>query len=124
VTMITEHVRSRLGAQICASLVAADGFLPVITLTPTWETAVLDGVVAEGDDRRFVMAPSKVRDLLSGLRGKIQKHATPTTWPAVLVATEIRPFVRSLLERVSPMTPVISHAELHRKVSIKTIDQV
>ncbi|CAO3435747.1 flagellar biosynthesis protein FlhA [Azospirillum argentinense] len=124
ITLVTEHVRARLGQQICQSLTAPDGFVPVIVLTPRWEQALQQSVIAEGEDRRFAMPPTQVQEFLTVLRITIQKHATPQVWPALLVGAEVRPFVRSLLERVSPMTPVISHAELHRKVSVKTIDQV
>ncbi|WP_114861739.1 flagellar biosynthesis protein FlhA [Azospirillum brasilense] len=124
ITLVTEHVRVRLGQQICQSLTAPDGFVPVIVLTPRWEQALQQSVIAEGEDRRFAMPPTQVQEFLTALRITIQKHATPQVWPALLVGAEVRPFVRSLLERVSPMTPVISHAELHRKVSVKTIDQV
>jgi len=124
ITLITEHVRTRLGPQICQGLAGPDGFVPVIALTPRWEQALLENIVVEGDDRRFVMPPSQVQEFLTAVRLKIQKHATPQVWPALLVGAEVRPFVRSLLERVSPMTPVLSHAELHRKAALKTIDQV
>jgi len=124
ITMITEHVRTRLGQQICQSLTASDGFVPVIALTPRWEQALIENIVTDGEDRRFAMPPSQVQEFLTAVRTRIQKHASPQVWPALLVGAEVRPFVRSLLERVSPMTPIISHAELHRKVSVKTIDQV
>jgi len=124
ISLVTEHVRARLGQQICQALTASDGFVPVIVLTPRWEQALMESIVTEGEDRRFAMPPTQVQEFLTALRITIQKHATPQVWPALLVGAEVRPFVRSLLERVSPMTPVISHAELHRKVAVKTVDQV
>ena len=124
ISVITEHVRSRLGQQICQALAAPDGFVPVIVLTPRWEQALIENIVTDGEDRRFAMPPSQVQEFLTQVRARIQKHASPQVWPALLVGPEVRPFVRSLLERVSPMTPIISHAELHRKASLKTIDQV
>ncbi|PWC48229.1 flagellar biosynthesis protein FlhA [Azospirillum sp. TSA6c] len=124
ITLITEHVRMRLGQQIHQGLAGPDGFVSVIALSPRWEQALLDNIVVEGDDRRFVMPPSQVQEFLTAVRLKIQKHATSQIWPALLVGAEARPFVRSLLERVSPMTPVLSHAELHRKAALKTVDQV
>ncbi|HEV7367610.1 flagellar biosynthesis protein FlhA [Arenibaculum sp.] len=124
ISLIAEHVRGRLGQQICQQLAGADGFVPVITLSPEWEQALIESIATDGDERRFTMAPSRVQDFLGAVRTRIQRHAGPQQWPALLVSPEVRPFVRSLLERVSPMTPVVSHAELHRKVAVKTIDQV
>ena len=41
VTAITEHVRSRLARQLSDSQTGPDGFLPIISLSPDWETGVL-----------------------------------------------------------------------------------
>ena len=124
ITMVTEHVRARLGQQICQALTGPDGFVPVVVLSPEWEQVLMENIVKDGEDRRFVMPPSQVQEFLTAVRAKIQKHAGTQIWPALLVGTEVRPFVRSLLERVSPSTPVISHVELHRKIALKTVDQV
>ncbi|WP_119681364.1 flagellar biosynthesis protein FlhA [Indioceanicola profundi] len=124
VTLMTEHVRSRLSLQICQALMTADGFIPVIVVSPEWETVFLENIVEEGEDRRFVMPPSQVQEFLLAARSRIQAHAGSDHWPAVLVAPAARPFVRSLLERVSPSTPVICHNELHRKAPVTTIDQI
>ncbi|MFM2043084.1 MAG: flagellar biosynthesis protein FlhA [Pseudomonadota bacterium] len=124
VTLMTEHVRSRLALQICQSLMTADGHIPVIVVSPEWEAVFLENIVEEGEDRRFVMPPSQVQDFLLAARARIQAHAGSDHWPAVLVAPAARPFVRSLLERVSPSTPVICHNELHRKAPVTTIDQI
>ena len=53
-------------------------------------------------------------------RKEIQKFAQRDEWPALMVSPEVRSFVRSMLERVSPMTQVISHHEVHRKASLRT----
>lgn len=124
VTLMTEHVRSRLSLQICQALMTEDGFIPVIVVSPEWETVFLENIVEEGEDRRFVMPPSQVQEFLLAARSRIQAHAGSDHWPAVLVAPAARPFVRSLLERVSPSTPVICHNELHRKAPVTTIDQI
>jgi flagellar biosynthesis protein FlhA len=124
ITMMTEHVRSRLSLQICQALTTGEGYIPVIVVSPEWEQAFLDNIVEQGEDRQFVMPPSTVQEFLLAARARIQAHATADYWPAVLVAPAARPFVRSLLERVSPSTPVICHNELHRKAPVTTIDQI
>ena len=57
---ITEHVRSRLARQICASYTNAAGFLPLITLSPKWEHEFLEALVGEGDDRQLAMPPDSI----------------------------------------------------------------
>ncbi|WP_404817553.1 FHIPEP family type III secretion protein, partial [Salipiger bermudensis] len=55
---------------------------------------------------------------------EIQKFAEQDQWPALLVSPEVRSFVRSMLERVSPMTVVLSHNEIHRKTALRTVATV
>ncbi len=70
------------------------------------------------------MSPSRVQEFILAMRQEIQKHTSDEEWPAVLVTPQARPWVRSILERVSPMTQVISHNEVHRKASLRTVGTV
>jgi flagellar biosynthesis protein FlhA len=93
----------------------------VITLSPAWETEFIEAVKVVGDDRTFVMSPKRVQEFVLQARQQIQRFASDDAWPALMVNPEARTYVRSMLERVSPMTPVISNAEIHRKVSLRTV---
>ncbi|GER08596.1 flagellar biosynthesis protein FlhA [Iodidimonas muriae] len=124
ITLITEHVRTRLAAQISAMLKSNDGFIPVIALSPKWEQAFLEHISSDGEDRNFAMPPSLVSEFVTAARSRIQQHASATCWPALLVGAAARPFVRSLLERVSPTTPILSHNELDPRIPVSSIDQL
>ncbi len=122
--MIAEHVRSKLALQICQSLTQQDGFIPVISVSPEWEAKFSEHIIEQGDDRSLTLPPSDTQAFLLSARSAIQEHSTGEIWPAVLVAAQARPFVRALLERVSPATPVLSYDELHRKAALKTVGQI
>ena len=124
VNMLVEHVRSRLAQQICQNLIGEDGFISTIALSARWEQAFLENIKQEGDDRVFVMPPSMVHDFILAARPVIQERVATGQPYAILTSQDVRPFIRSLLERVSPSTPVISHAELHRKTPVKTVAQI
>ncbi|SEN25529.1 flagellar biosynthesis protein FlhA [Palleronia pelagia] len=121
VDLVLEHVRKRLSAQICKDLMGDDGFMPVITMSPAWETEFIEAIRVTGDERNFVMSPKRVQEFVLAARQEIQSFATQDRWPPIMVAPEARRFVRSMLERVSPMTPVISNGEIHRKAALKTV---
>src|SRR3546814_8838302 len=104
--LLVENVRSRLSLQICRALAGSDGFVPVIAVSPEWGRILAEGVVGEGDDRRFALAPTRVHEFLTAARSKIQAHAADDPWPAIIVGADVRPFVRSIIERVSPATAV------------------
>lgn len=124
VGLIVEHVRSRLSQQICQGLMSEDGFVRVLSLQPKWEQAFHEHIEQQGEDRVFTMPPSMVHDFVMAARPAIQQQINAGEPFALLVSQEIRTFVRSLLERVSSVTPVISHAELHRKVPVKAVAQI
>ncbi|MDC0739477.1 flagellar biosynthesis protein FlhA [Cognatishimia sp. SS12] len=124
VQIIVEHVRAQLSKQICQALVDAQGYVPVITLSQSWETELMNAISRNGDEVNFIMSPQRVQEFVLAVRKEVQKFAEGDQWPAILVAPDSRPYVRSILERVSPMTQVISHNEVHRKASLKTVATV
>ena len=48
---LAEHVRARLGRQICAQHTTPSGYLPLIALSAKWEQAFAESIVGQGDDR-------------------------------------------------------------------------
>lgn len=121
VQTIVEHVRAQLSKQICQGLVDGQGYVSVVTLGQTWETELHNAISKTGDETNFIMSPQRVQEFVLAVRKEIQSFAASDQWPALLVAPDSRPYVRSILERVSPMTQVISHNEVHRKASLKTV---
>ncbi len=121
---IVEHVRGRLAKQICQSLVDGQGYVPVIVLGPEWERELNNAVSPGGEESAFLMSPARVQEFVLAVRQQIQKFAAGDEWPALLVTPDVRPYVRQILERVSPVTQVISHNEVHRKAALKTVATV
>lgn len=121
VQTIVEHVRAQLSKQICQNLTDETGYVSVVTLGQTWETELHNAVSKNGEETNFIMSPQRVQEFVLAVRQEIQQFANSDQWPALLVAPDSRPYVRSILERVSPMTQVISHNEVHRKASLKTV---
>ena len=83
-----------------------------------------DAIRVSGEGRNFLMSPQRVQDFVLAARKEIQPYAQRDEWPALLVGAEARPHVRQMLERVSPTTQVLSHAEVHRKASLRTVATV
>ncbi len=124
VVTITDHVRSRLANQICRALTDAAGFVPVLVMSAAWENEFTEAVKMNGTERTLLMSPQRVQEFLLDARKLIQQFAARDEWPALMVTPEVRSFVRSMLERVSPMTQVISHNEIHRKAALKTLGTI
>lgn len=124
VRTIVEYVRGKLAKQICQMLTDATGYIAVIGLSPSWEQEIASAISVNNGEETFLMSPQRVQELVMAIRQEIQTHTVGDQWPALLVAPNSRPYVRSMIERVSPTTQVISHNEVHRKASLRTVGTV
>jgi flagellar biosynthesis protein FlhA len=122
--LITEHVRSRLARQISNACTAEGGFIPILALSPPWEQAFTGATHGQGDERQLAMAPSELQRFVRGLQEALEAHAMRGELPVLLTSPGIRPFVRSVVERVRPATWVLSQNEIHPKARIRTLGQL
>ncbi|KQP28948.1 flagellar biosynthesis protein FlhA [Methylobacterium sp. Leaf469] len=121
---IVEHVRARLGRQICAQYQGPDGMLPIITLSPAWEQAFLESIAGERDERYLAMQPSKLSEFVSTVRDRFETAARMGEMPVLVTSVQARPFVRSIIERFRRETPVMSQAEIHPRARLRTVGSV
>ena len=124
VSLITEHVRTRLSRQICNANLMPDGFLPLVTLSPDWESAFAEALVGQGEERQLAMAPSKVQEFIGAIRMTYDRLGQQGQDPVLLTSPAIRPFVRSIVERIRGATVVMSQNEVHPKVRLRQLAQV
>ena len=122
--LITEHVRARLARQLSNVNANELGIIPLITLSPEWEHAFAEAIVGEGDDRQLAMAPTALQSFIAKVRTVMDDLAMKGQSGVLLTSPNIRPFVRSIIERFRPMTVVMSQNEIHPKAKIKTIAQI
>ena len=121
---IAEHVRARLARQICAAHMAPGGYLPLINLSPAWEQAFIESIVGEGEDKRLAMAPSKLQEFVGAVRDRFEDAAKKGELPVMMTSPMVRPYVRSIIERFRAHTTVMSQAEVHPKVRLKTVGSI
>jgi flagellar biosynthesis protein FlhA len=121
---ITEHVRARLARQLCHQHISAGGYLPLIALSPSWEQAFAESIVGQGEDRQLAMAPSQLQQFITTVRERFDEAGAKGDVPVLLTSPQIRPFVRSIVERFRPTTTVMSQNEIHASVRLRTLGQV
>jgi flagellar biosynthesis protein FlhA len=118
---IAEVVRQRLARQLCAQYTSPQGTLPIITLSPAWETAFAEAIVGQGDDRHLAMQPSKLHDFIIQVRDRFEEAARQGEMAVLVTSAHARPFVRSIVERFRRETAVLSQAEIHPRTRLKTV---
>ena len=121
---ITEHVRARLARQLCHANLSPGGYLPLIALSPTWEQAFAESIVGSGEERQLAMAPSQLQQFIQQVRESFDEASAKNEVPVLLTSPQIRPFVRSIIERFRPQTVVMSQNEIHASVRLRTLGQV
>jgi flagellar biosynthesis protein FlhA len=123
-TQIVEHVRGRLGRQICAMNLSPHGYLALISLSPRWEQTFAESMVGEGDARTLAMQPSKLSEFVSLVRERFEEAGRQSESPVLVSSAAARPFVRSIVERFRPQTTVLSQSEIHPRIRLKTVGSV
>jgi flagellar biosynthesis protein FlhA len=121
---LVEQVRARLGRQICWANRADDGSLPIISLSPDWETAFGEALIGQGDDKQLALAPSRLQDFIRGVRETFERAALQGENPVLLTSPMVRPYIRSIVERFRGQTVVISQNEIHPKARLKTLGTI
>ncbi|BEV09910.1 flagellar biosynthesis protein FlhA [Asticcacaulis sp. DW145] len=124
VTQMVEHVRSRLGRQLCWQNRAEDGALPIVTLSNDWENAFAGALIGVGEERQLSMAPSQLQDFIRAVRDTFERVSMSGEVAVLLTSPGIRPYVRSIVERFRGNTTVMSQNEIHPKVRLRTVGQV
>ena len=124
ISMVTEHVRTRMARQICNQNVNQAGILPMVTLSPTWEQAFSESLIGDGEERQLAMPPSQLQEFIVSIRKTFEEMSMQGETPVLLTSPTIRPYVRSIIERFRPQTIVLSQNEIYPKAKIKTLGSV
>jgi len=121
---ITEYVRTRLSRQLCHAYMAPGGYLPILAMSPAWEQSFAEAIIGQGEDRQLAMAPSQLQQFIQCVRDRFDAAGEKNDVPVLLTSPQIRPFVRSIVERFRPQTVVMSQNEIHPSIRLKTLGQV
>ncbi|HRE21124.1 MAG TPA: flagellar biosynthesis protein FlhA [Rhabdaerophilum sp.] len=122
--MIVEHIRSRLGRQICAQHTGPTGQLALITMSPGWEDAFSSSLVGDGEVKHLAMQPSRLHDFVIALRDRFEEAARLGEMPVLVTSNAIRPYVRMIVERFRPQTAVVAQGEIHPSARLRTVGSI
>ncbi len=119
--MIAEHVRARLGRQICAQHTDGNGRLAIIPLSPGWEDAFATALTGEGEFRQLAIAPSRLHEFVLAVKTRFEEAAVAGDYAVLVTSTQVRPYVRMVLERFRPGTIIMSQGEIHASAKLRTL---
>ena len=122
---IVEHVRMRIGQQICGDI-QQDGKLKLVRLGAKWDQAFNDALKrdARGDAAEFQMSPTELEEFGRQARDKIQSFLDKGEVFAVATSPESRTYVRMVIERIFPTLSVLSNLEIARGMVVEVLGEI
>jgi flagellar biosynthesis protein FlhA len=122
---VAEHVRARMGQQICGDF-SDNGVLKVLRLGNRWDLAFHQGLKRDvkGEVMEFDVDPRLIEQFASEASTAIRARMEQNDSFVLVTAPEVRPYVRMIVERMYPNTPVLSHVEIARGTEIKSLGTI
>ena len=122
---IAEHVRQRISQQICGDI-AEGGQLKVLKLGNRWELAFHQALKRDqkGDVAEFDIDPRLIEQFSDDASKAISRLTNEGHQFAIVATAEVRPYVRTVVERIFPIFAVISHAEISRTIQVTSLGSI
>jgi len=120
---LVEAVRQALGPAISASH-ATDGRLPVLTIEPVIEQALLEAVRSGEAGSFLALDPVRAEALATEVAKRAEEAEQRGDVPVLLCSAQLRPSIRRLVRTAAPRLPVLSYAELGSQLRLDTVGVV
>lgn len=122
---IVEHVRMRVGQQICGDLMH-ENKLTVLRLGNRWDLVFHQSLKrdANGDVVEFDIEPKLVEEFANEASDVIKKYMDSGRNFVLVTAPDARPYVRLVVERMFATLPVLSHVEIARGVTVESLGTI
>lgn len=121
--ILTEAARQALARTITKQYVAPDGMLPVISLDPRLDRALVEQVTANQGNYWSVDA-SVTHRLIGALKQAAERVASRGQQPIILCSPILRRHIRRLTDRVLATVPVLAPTEIDGIATIKAAETV
>ncbi|WP_425416168.1 flagellar biosynthesis protein FlhA [Oricola indica] len=122
---IVEHVRGRIAQQLCGDI-TEHGVLHVLRLGNRWDMVFRESLKrdAKGDIHQFDIDPRLLEEFGNDINKVIEGYKKQNRRFAIVTSPEARPYVRMIVERMHPDTPVLSHLEIGKGMEIRILGTV
>jgi flagellar biosynthesis protein FlhA len=110
---IAEYVRQRIGFQFVSKLRNNDGRLPLIQLSPEWETLFKEHESErENGVADVALSPTDFNRLAAAVREKVASAVSRGSFPAIVTSARRRRFLSAVLSAKGIRNTVISYDEI------------
>ncbi len=121
---LTEAARQALARTITKQYLSPDGILPVISLDPRLDRALVEQVTASGQGSYWAVDPNVSHRLIGALKLAAERVAARGQQPIILCSPVLRRHIRRLTDRVLSTVPVLAPHEIDGIATIKSAETI
>ena len=122
--VLVEHVRSALRRQISHTYVGPGGKLRAFILDPDFETTVRESIHRTAQGTYLAIEPELSDEMLQAVRNQMSQIPADEPPPVVLTQSDVRRYVRRLVELEFPHLPVLAFTELMPLVDVQLVARI
>ena len=122
--VLTEFVRQSLGRFIVDQFKMDEDTLYLVTVDREVEDAIAEAIQPSDQGSYLAMEPGAAQQIISAVRGMVDRFGMYGAQPVVLASPSIRRHVKKLIERFVPHVTVLSHNEIPQNVKIQSLGVV
>ncbi len=117
---LVEFVRQALARTISNQFRNPEGIIDVFTLDPSLEEYLLDHLRPTQFGTQVVLDPSTAQRLLLQVKEQAERAIALGNQPTLICSSQVRPYLRRLVEKYLPSLIVISHAEVVPGIQVRS----
>jgi type III secretion protein V len=121
---LTEHVRAGLKAKICYQLSQGRPLLFVYRLDPEFEEMFRNSIRQSASGSYLAMDPSMSRQVMDAARSQLGDLPPGAQRPVIVTDSEIRRFVKRLLDFGIPDVAVLSYDQLTPQINLQPLGMI
>lgn len=121
---ISSHVRMRLARQLSDAHTSPRGYLPLVVLSPEWESELGEALVGTPDMRQLALPPNRLADFMRAITQAFDAAAAGGEAPVLLTSALLRQHVRAIIERMQPSMTVLAQTEIFPRARIRTVGTI
>ncbi|MFZ0451524.1 MAG: flagellar biosynthesis protein FlhA [Desulfatiglandaceae bacterium] len=122
--LLTEYCRQKLARSLTKRFLEKDQTLKVLSLAPSVESTVADGVNQTEYGAYLALEPGQAEKIIHQIKSAIEGAATRIEQPVILCSSTIRRHLRKLCERYQMQVAVISHNEIPSGLKVQAVEEV
>jgi flagellar biosynthesis protein FlhA len=119
--LLTEYVRHGMARTITKLHQTPDGFIPVLTLGHSVETAIAAAIQQTDRGNLFVLDPNIAQKIITNLTRILEKSSSLNYQPVIVCSAQIRFHFKKLVDQFIPNISILSYEEILSNVEIQSL---